>query len=242
MEKGSDCLTNDRNNQEGGYEIDLIELFRAIFRKKFLIIFITILCGVLGFAYSSFLATPLYSASAMMIVNSGDRTGLDYVTQDQIKSSSALVSTYSVIIKSDTVMDQVIEKLGMEDSFDSLIKRVTVTAVDDTQIMRISVVSTDPQVAYAVCDKITKVAPKIIVKTVKAGSVEVIEAAKANEKPVSPSIKRNTAIAALIGMVASVAFVVILSLLDTKIKGEADLKQADIAVLGVIPYYDPEEK
>lgn len=232
-------MNNNQNNTgNAAFEIDLFELFGELFRKKFLIIFVTVVCGVIGFAYSSFLATPLYRSSAMLIVNSGDRT--DYVTSDQLRSASSLVSTYSVIIRSATVMDEVKENLGMTETYDSVVTGLTVTAVDDTQIMRISVTAKDPQIAYEVCNEITKVSPKIIVKTVKAGSAEVVAKAVLNEDPVSPSIKRNTAIAAVVGLLISAAYVLLRTMLDTKIKGEADLKMADLAILGVIPYYDTE--
>ena len=227
----------NQNPQNGSY-IDLADLFGALMQRKGLIALVTILFGILGFLYSAFVATPLYSASAMMIVNSGERN--DYVTQDQLNSAATLVETYSVIITSDTVMDDVIENLGMEDTYKSTVRNISVAAVNETQIMKITVTATDPQIALDVCEEITNIAPEVIVKTVKAGSVELVSKADTSWKQVSPNVKRNTAAALALGLLASAAFVILFSMLNNKVRGEGDLRQADLALLGVIPYYELE--
>ena len=43
-----------------------------------------------------------------------------------------------------------------------------------------------------------------------------------------------------LGLLLSAAFVIIVSMLNNKVQGEGDLKQADLAILGVIPYYELE--
>jgi len=229
----------DQRRQDGNY-IDLAELFGALMQRRGLILLATIVFGILGFLYAAFIATPLYSASAMMIVNSGERN--DYVTQDQLNSAATLVDTYSVIITSDTVLDDVITNLGMEDTFASEVRGISVASVNETQIMRITVTATDPQIALDVCEEITNVSPDVIVKTVKAGSVELVSRASTTWKQVTPNVKRFTAVAAILGLLLSAAFVIILSALDNKVKSEADLKLADFPILGVIPYYELEGK
>lgn len=227
----------DQKRQDGNY-IDLAELFGALLQRRGLILLITILCGIAGFLYAAFVATPLYSASAMMIVNSGERN--DYVTQDQLNSAATLVETYSVIITSDTVMDDVIRNLGMEDTYSSTVRGISVASVNETQIMKITVTATDPQIALDVCEEITNIAPDVIVKTVKAGSVELVSKADTSWNKVSPNVKRFTAAGLALGLLLSAAFVIIVSILDNKVKSEADLKLADLPLLGVIPYYDLE--
>lgn len=229
----------DQKRQDENY-IDLAELLGALIQRRGLILLSMIVFGILGFLYAAFIATPLYSASAMMIVNSGERN--DYVTQDQLNSAATLVDTYSVIITSDTVLDDVIDNLSMEDSYDSTVRGISVASVNETQIMKITVTATDPQIALDVCEEITNVAPDVIVKTVKAGSVELVSRADTSWKQVSPNVKRFTAAAAALGLLLAAAFVLIVSALDNKIKSEADLKLADFPILGVIPYYELEGK
>lgn len=223
--------------QDNDY-IDLGEMFSALFQRKGTIILVTILFGIVSFLYSKMIATPLYSASAMMIVNSGER--YDYVTQDQLRSASSLVNTYSVIITSDTVMDVVVDNLDMEDTFEDEVTDITVAPVNDTQIMKITVTATDPGIALDVCREITSVVPDVIIRTVKVGSVELVAAAKAKEDPVSPRVGRNMTITMMLGLILSCAFVILVTVLDNKIKGETELRQADLTILGVIPCYETE--
>ncbi|MDD6468088.1 MAG: Wzz/FepE/Etk N-terminal domain-containing protein [Erysipelotrichaceae bacterium] len=220
------------NNEE---YIDLLELAQTLLRKAWIILLIGFICGAAGYLYSTFIATPLYNASAMMIVNSGER---DYVTQDQLNSAKTLAKAYNVIITSDTVMDQVISNLRMKDTYDETVHNIEVTSVDDTQIIKISVTATDPQIALRVCREITNVAPEVIVRIVKAGSVELVSKASTSGNPVSPRIGRNTALGFLLGVVLTSGVVVIITLTDNKVKGENEFKQLDLPLLGVIPNYE----
>lgn len=228
----------NQNRKENEY-INLAEVFNAIIRHAAIVLLAGLICGIGGFLYSAFVVTPLYNASAMMIVNSGERN--DYVTQDQLNSATTLVETYAVIITSDTVMDDVVANLGMEDSYNSTVKNISVSSVNDTQIMRITVTATNPEVALDVCEEITTVCPDVIVKTVKAGSVELVSKASTTFKQVSPNVKRNTVFGILFGLIMASAAVIVITVLDNKVKGENDLKQAGIPLLGVIPYYELEE-
>lgn len=116
---------------------------------------------------------PKYDSSALMIVNTRQDVNAN-VTSDQINSATKLVSTYSIIIKSDTVLQQVIDNLGLNLTYAKLNKRVTVAAVDDTQVMKITVQSDSPEWARQVCEQIITVAPDVIKEAVEAGSVKVI--------------------------------------------------------------------
>ena len=191
-----------------------------------------------GFGVSKFLITPQYEASALMIVNTRQDTTSN-VTSDQINSATKLVSTYSIIIKSDTVLQQVIDNLGLSLTYEKLAERVTVSAVDDTQVMKVTVRSDNPEWARQVCEQITQISPDVILEAVEAGSVKVISNASISPEPVSPNVSRNTALGAVAGLVISVGIVFLMVLLDNKINNEEDVsKYLDLTVVGVIPEYE----
>ena len=230
---------NNRRRQEE--YIDLGEIFDALIRRVGVILLAAAVFGVAGFLYSTFLATPLYRANAMMIVNAGERYP-DYVSTDQLNSAATLVDTYSIIIKSDTVMNEVVDHLGIEDTYKNLVRSVSVSAVDETQVMQISVTATDPKVALDVCTEITNVAPDAIVEMVEAGSVRLVSKASTTFKPVSPNVMRNTALAAFAGFLLAAALIVIRTILDNKLKGEADIAAINLPILGIIPTYAMEDE
>lgn len=218
--------------------IDLTEILSAVRQHLLELIFVTLAAALVGFMASKFLMTPKYDSSALMIVNTRQDVNAN-VTSDQINSATKLVSTYSIIIKSDTVLQQVIDNLGLNLTYAKLNKRVTVAAVDDTQVMKITVQSDSPEWARQVCEQIITVAPDVIKEAVEAGSVKVISNASLATEPVSPNIKKNTMLAAAVGFVLVIGIIVLQVLLDNKINTEEDVtKYLDMTVLGVIPLYD----
>ena len=225
------------DNQD--YEtIDLLELLGVVRRHIVALLLTTVLAAAAGFAVSKFLMTPQYQASALMIVNTRQDTTAN-VTSDQLNSASKLVSTYSIIVKSDTVLNQVIANLGLNMSYETLADKVGVAAVDDTQVMEITVTDANPDGARQVCEQITQVAPDAILTAVEAGSVKVISAAGVDPDPVSPNVMRNTAIAGVLGLVVCLGVLFLQVLLDNKINTEDDVtKHLGLTVIGVIPNYE----
>lgn len=226
----------EANLLEQDYEtIDLRELFFIIKNNIVAIIAVTVLFAVAGGMVTMFMITPMYEASATMIVNTRqDQTA--NVTNDQINSAKNLVDTYAIIIKSDTVLSSVISDLNLDMTYSQLSSSVTVSAVDSTQVMQVSVQNADPALAKSIVAEITAIAPEIILDKVEAGSVKVISEARAGDKPVSPSLTKNVAIAALLGLVLSVGFVLLREMLNNTFKSDEDIqKNLGIPVLGVIP-------
>lgn len=218
--------------------IDLTEILSAVRQHLLELIFVTLAAALVGFTASKFLMNPKYDSSALMIVNTRQDVNAN-VTSDQINSATKLVSTYSIIIKSDTVLQQVIDNLGLNLTYAKLNKRVTVAAVDDTQVMKITVQSDSPEWARQVCEQIITVAPDVIKEAVEAGSVKVISNPSLATEPVSPNIMKNTMLAAAVGFVLVIGIIVLQVLLDNKINTEEDVtKYLDMTVLGVIPLYD----
>lgn len=208
-----------------GYEtIDLLEVLNAVRQHLLAVVLTTVILAGVGFGVSKFLITPQYEASALMIVNTRQDTTSN-VTSDQINSATKLVSTYSIIIKSDTVLQQVIDNLGLSLTYEKLAERVTVK-------------SDNPEWARQVCEQITVVSPDVILESVEAGSVKVISSAAVNPTPVSPNVGRNTMLGGVLGLVISVGIILLAVLLDNKIHTEDDIaKYLDLAVVGVIPEY-----
>ena len=222
--------------------IDLLEVLNAVRQHLAILILCTLAAAVVGFAVSQFAMTPQYESSALMIVNTRQDTTSN-VTSDQINSATKLVSTYSIIIKSDTVLQQVINDLGLSRTYGELKDRVTVDAVDDTQVMKITVRSNNPEWAQQVCNKITEVSPDAILEAVEAGSVKVISQAPVPTEPVSPNVLKNTGLAGMVGLVLCLGVIFLQVLLDNKIKSEEDIaKYLDLTVVGVIPEYERGKK
>lgn len=217
-------------------EIDLLELFSILKAHIVSIILVTVLAAVAGFLVTEYAMTPQYEASVNMIVNTRtDATAA--VSNDSINSAKNLVSTYAIIIKSNTVLNQVIADLSLKDmDYDTLAEKVSVEAIDDTQVMKVAVKDPDPELARQIVKEIAKISPEEIVDSVEAGSCKVVSQVRVPTDPVSPSLKKNVVIAAAAGFVLVVAIILLKSFLENYIVDDDDVqKYLGLPVLGVIP-------
>lgn len=217
--------------------ISIQELFVLLKRYFVMILVVGILGGISVFCVCKFGVPPVYEASAKMIVNSKqEQTGA--VTNDQITSAQKLVETYAIIICSRSVLEPVIQNLDLSMSVEKLASMVTVTSVNDTQVMQIAVRSKDPEQALQIVEQIIDVCPTIIIDAVEAGSVKTIESAYLNTAPVAPNTNLYTVLAAFLCMVIVVLVVIMRFLFDNTYKSETDLRNdLQLPVLGVIPDY-----
>lgn len=229
---------------EQEYEsIDLREIFFLLKNNAISIVASTLVCAIVGFLVTTFLITPQYEASATMIVNSQQNQANANITNDMITTSKNLVNTYGIVIKSDTVLQQVIDVLNLDMTYEEMRNRVQVSAVDSTQVMRIAVQDANPAQAKAIVGKIVEIAPDIVRDAVEAGSVKVISDARVGENPVSPNKMMNTAIAGLLGLVLSVGVVFLREMMNNTFKTDDDIqKHLGFTVLGVIPYVNLEDE
>ena len=220
------------------FSISIMELMTLVKRHLVMILLAGVIGGLLTFTTCSLFVAPVYKASAKMIVNARmDQSGT--VTNDQITSSQKLVDTYAIIIRSQTVLNPVIENLNLPISYSRLQKMVSVSSVNGTQVMQIAVEGTDPEMALRIVEEIVTICPAHIMDALEAGSVKVIEKSYLQPAPVAPNTNLYTLLAAFLAMFAVVTVVVLRVMLDNTYKSDADLREdLGFPVLGVIPDLD----
>lgn len=223
------------NREEHGIEIDLMLIVKALLGNLKYVVLVTVLFGILGYFASIMLVTPIYEAGAKMIVNTRKDENQN-VTNDQINSAKNLVNTYAVIIRSRDVLNQVIADLKLPETYGQLASSISVRAVNETQVMQITVQHPNRDTALAVAAKLLEVAPGAILEKVEAGSVKTVEQAYSSENPVSASAWHSAVLAAMAGFVMICAVIVIVSLADDTYKTDMDIyRDLELPVLGVIP-------
>lgn len=223
------------DNYERGYGLVVLELLQALKDKVALILSVTILAAALSWVFSSFVMPRKYEASVNMIVNT--RTEIvGVVTSDSISSAQDLVDTYAIIIKSNKVLNKVIDQLGLHMSYEELSKLISVDPIRNTQVMKIAAQCADADQAAVIVQTISEIAPSIVADAVEAGSCKVVSDVYSSAKPVSPDIPRNILLASALALIAVCALVVLRELFNDYIVDDADLeKKLGISVLGVIP-------
>ncbi len=231
-------------NKRSVDEIDLLKLIYQFWMNKVTIILVTVICALCGYLYSSYMIKPTYTATAYMSVNNkNDQQQSSSVTQSDLNASNSLVNTYSVILKSHVLLEEVIDDLDLPMTYNNLKSKVSVSAVNNTQVMSITISDTDPQRALNICTEIVDRAPDAIIQSIEAGSVTTVDPPWTTGKPVAPNIRRNALIAGLLGFLACLAVIVIKELTNDKFKTADDVKNTfDLPILGIIPVEEGQSK
>lgn len=219
--------------------IDLREYFFILKKKIWLIIASALICGLISGLISFFVLKPVYQANTSLIVNKEvENQVTQMTTTDDLNYVQKLAVTYGEIIKSRTVITSTIEKLKLDMTYEELSEAISVTNVDSTQIIKISVQHNSPLIATKICNTIPEIFSKEVQRVVKASGVEVIDKAIVPENPIKPNKKMNIAIAIVLGVMASVFVIFLIEALNTKIKEPKDIEEKlGIPVYGVVPKY-----
>ena len=145
-------------------EIDLKELLEFFKSKIGLLIIITVSICLLGSIYGLFIQTPMYHSYTTIILGSNESASSSTITQSDITLNKNLVDTYAEIVKSKRVLEQVIDELNLDVSYSKLHSRISVSALNDTEIIKITVSDEDGINAKNIANVTANVFSKEIVK------------------------------------------------------------------------------
>ncbi|WP_214769029.1 Wzz/FepE/Etk N-terminal domain-containing protein [Exiguobacterium sp. s133] len=219
--------------------ISLQELFSVLRKSLWRILALTIVAAVIAFAVSSFLIKPTYQAGTQILVTPQKQED-NVIDASQVQSSVTLVNTYRVIIKSPAILEKVqAEVENAPTSIATLNEMITVESEQNSQVINVSVQSTDAALASNVANSVANVFSDDITELMNVDNVKVLSVSGIPTSPVSPNIILNTAIAAVVGFLLGVGLAFLREVLDRRIRTEDQVQQIlDLPVLGSIPDID----
>lgn len=214
-------------------EIDLVDLFYLIRARLWVILLSGILCATATGLVTNFLITPKYTSTAQLYILSKS-TSLTSLADIQL--GTQLTKDYMVMVKSRTVVNQVIKNLDLDTEYDELANTVTVTNPSDTRILEISCEYPNSFMAKKIVDEFASVARTRIAQIMDSEEPTIIDPGYASPKQSSPNTAKNIIIGALIGAFLSAGVIIVLHLMDDTIKSSEDVeKYLGLSTLGLIP-------
>ena len=194
-----------------------------------------LVCGAVAFICSFFIITPKYeSTTKVYILNKQNANGT--VTYSDVQLSSTLSKDYEQLVTSRYVIEGVIKELNLDETYETLVKRISATNETDTRIISITVMDKSPEKAQKIANETRDLAAKHITEVMDIEAVNVVDQANLPDSPVSPSISKWTIIGALVGIIISAAVIIIQHLLDDTIKTSEDVeKYLGLSTLALIP-------
>lgn len=222
-------------------ELNLKQLINIIWNGKKYIITIIVLAIFLGIGYSYFLVTPKYEASTTLVLAKAEEKATNEIstgiTQTDLNINQNLVSTYRELIRSKTVIREVMENLKIKDLKETTLKNnITVSSVRDTELIEITVKDENPERATNIANEIAKVFTVHVAEIYNINNVHVIDKAETNNIPYNVHHAKDIFVFVLIGVIFSIVSIIIISLLDTTVKTQEDIKKTTgMLILAEIP-------
>lgn len=202
-------------------QIDLVEMFRVLMKKWWLIVLGLVVGAVAMGGYTKLFVTPQYTASSSLYILGATAN----VSGVSLSLSTQLTSDFTILAKSRPVIENVIEELDLDMSYGQLASKVVVENPSGTMILKITVTDTEPEMAKEIANTLTDATATRIADVMNVDKPNIVEEAVTPQYPVSPNLKKNVMLGGVIGAALIIGILVLLYLMDDTIKDSEDVKK-----------------
>ena len=215
-------------------EIDLKELFDFVKNKIGLLIIITVGICLLGCVYGLILQKPMYRSYTTVILSGTEQT----ITQSDVTLNKNLVDTYAEIVKSRRVLDQVINELDLDSSYNSLTNKISVSAVNNTEIIKIMVIDENPVDAKNIANITANFFAKEVVDLYNMNNVNILDEAIEEDNPYNINVLKQVVIYFMVGLIIACGVLFVIFYFDRTIKSIEQVEQkTKLPILGSVQEY-----
>lgn len=212
--------------------LDLSKFMNAIKKNWKLIVLLPIILMLISLLVTVFLMKPKYEANTQVLVNQKEKNS--ELMAQEVQSNIQLVNTYSEILKSPRIIEDVAKK-NSKYSAEDIKGMLTVTTQAESQILNVNVKNGSKKDAEKVANDIANVFSDKMPEIMNVDNVSVLSKANGTATKVSPNLLLNLAIGLILGIIIAMMIVVLKELFDRRIRTEEDVKrELDIPVLGSI--------
>lgn len=220
--------------------MELREYFQIIKKRWLIIVLITLTTTLITAIASYFVIKPIYKADISVIIgNVQNKDEVNKQNYNDVLMYQRMVKSYSEIVKTRVVAEDVIKSLNLDIKPSQLIAMVSVAPKGDTEFITITVKSKDPNNAKDIANAYAKSLKKIGAEKRNVDNVQLMDEAILPTSPDSPKPLLNMAIAFFLGLMVSVGVIFLIEYLDNTVKGQEEIeKLLGVPVIGSIPLVD----
>lgn len=217
--------------------------YARILRRSWKLVLATTLLGLLLGGAASVAVKPTYTSQTQLFVAIQNSGTVQELQQGNTFTQSR-VQSYVKTTLTPVVLQPTIDSLGLGISPEELALRVKASTDLNTVLINIEVTDTSPVQASAIAQSVATSLIKAVdaLEKPKGGgaspvNLSVITPAVAPTTPSAPNTKLNLALGLLVGLAAGLGAAVVRGGLDTRIRGEAELRHVtDAPILGGIAF------
>ncbi|WP_462211483.1 Wzz/FepE/Etk N-terminal domain-containing protein [Staphylococcus hominis] len=214
-------------------KINLTKFINILKKEWKLLVIIPLVFVLVSLLLTTFIMKPVYEANTQVLVNQKEKN--PELRAQEVQSNIQLVNTYTEIIKSPRILEQVAQK-EKEFSIQNINNMLTVETQANSQILNISFKDSQKKRSEIIANEIVNTFSEEMPKIMNVDNVSVLSKADNTANKISPKIIQNIVIALILGVLFTLAIILSKELLDKRIKEEEDVeRELDIPVLGSIP-------
>lgn len=234
------------DNKKNDYiNLDWGHIISFILSKIWIVILTAVVAASSAFVYAAYFVKPKYSASVMLYVNNSSVSlgHTNYgISLSEISAAQSLVKTYIVILENKTTLEQVVNNTDLGYTYGQLAGMISASQVNDTEVFKITVTSSDPYHSAKLANGIAEVLPDRVADIIDGAAMRYVDMAVVNTTPVSPNVTKYTAYAFIVGVVISTAILFVIKLFDDTIHDDSYIiENFNFPILAKIPdLYDDE--
>ena len=215
-------------------EINLMEFFDYYLARVVYVLATVLAFVLLGSIYSFVIKKPLYQSSTTVVLARTNDDTQKY-TQSDVLLNQNLVPTYSNIIKSRSVLRQVINNEKLDYTADELSNLITVSSVENTEIIKVTVKNQDRELAKKIANGIVPVFTNKVQGFYNIDNVSVLDTAELASRPCNINYPKDLVIFIMLGFVLSSGVIFVIYYFDTTIKNTSDIEdKLKLTVLGTV--------
>ncbi len=215
-------------------EIDLVELFYVLWEHIWHILLFLIIGIDLAFIVTYFFITPQYKATSKLYVITAKAE--EEVSMTDLQIAANLTNDYMQLLQSRPLLEDVIESLDLDMTYDGFRNMLSINNPDGTRILNLTITSSSPELSYVLANELAEKSTVYLANVVEGAGPNVYEHAIMPEKPSSPSFVRNCLIGGLLLAMIYCAILIIRHLMnDTYTSADDIRKYLGIEPLAAIP-------
>ena len=146
--------------------------------------------------------------------------------------------TYSEIVKSKRVLNQVIANLNLDYNYGKLYGMINVSSVSNTELIKITVTDPDRKKAMEITNETANVFAKEIPELYNISNVNILDEAEEATSPSNVNVLKQSIIFIMVGLVLGLGVVFLIYYFDRTIKSSEEVEiKLGLPVLGTVQEY-----
>lgn len=224
----------EKNAEE--VQISVIDIINMMLAFWWIIAIMAIVVGGGTYMYSKLTSVDKYESNLMLYIDTQTEQTTDDVNTVSLQGAQKLLPTYIKVLESTPFLEDVSDDIENKYSAATILDMIHYEAVEETNIIKLTVVSTDSHDAYILAKSIMRNAPDKITQVFEGGSVKIIEYPKEASSPITGNDLKLGIIGFVAGIAIAVLIIFLINLFDTSVKSSEELtKKYGFPILGEIP-------